>query len=119
MNLIELQKNAEINLQKIYAKTWHDESFKQSLIDDPVSTLNRITIGEFSFEGIKIQVNDQTDISTLYLNIPANPRDLDMEYDTELTEKDLELIAGGVHIKIKGQFSIGQVDFDINIDFEW
>jgi hypothetical protein len=119
MNLLELQKKAENNLQKIYTKTWQDESFKQSLIHDPVTTLNKIAIGEFSFEGVKIQVNDQTDPSTLYLNIPANPQDLAMDFDMELTEEDLELIAGGVHVKIKGTFSIGQTDFDIDIDFTW
>ncbi|MFN3847796.1 MAG: NHLP leader peptide family RiPP precursor [Spirosomataceae bacterium] len=117
MNLLELQKKSEANLQKIYAKAWEDEAFKQSLIHDPVATLNRIATGGFNFNGVKIQVNDQTDTSTLYLNIPPNPKDLAMDFDMELTEEDMELIAGGVHIKIKGKFSIGQTDFDVDIDF--
>lgn len=40
MNLLELQNKAESNLQKNYAKTWEDKSFKQSLINNPD---NRIT----------------------------------------------------------------------------
>lgn len=117
MNLTELQKKAEGNLQKIYAKAWEDESFKQSLIDDPVATLKKITKGEFRLEGIKIQVNDQTDTSTLYLNIPANPQDLDVGLNMELTEEDLELIAGGGSIKVKGSYLWGAIEIDIEV--EW
>lgn len=40
-------------------------------------------------------------------------------FDMELTEEDLELIAGGGHVKIKGQFSVGQIDFDIDFEFSW
>jgi hypothetical protein len=119
MNLVELQKKADSNLQKIYAKAWKNEAFKQSLISDPVATLNKITIGEFGFEGINVQVNDQTDTSTLYLNIPANPQDLVMDFDTELTEEDLELIAGGGHVKIKGHYSLAGIKFDVDVEFDW
>lgn len=117
MNLVELQKKAEGNLQKIYAKAWENESFKQSLIEDPVATLTRITKGEFKLEGVKIQVNDQTDTSTLYLNIPANPQDLVIDFDMELTEEDLELIAGGGKVHVKGSYLWGAIDIDILV--EW
>lgn len=117
MNLLELQKKAETNLQKIYAKAWEDEAFKQSLINDPVATLSRITKGEFKLEGLKVQVNDQTDTSTLYLNIPANPKDLVMESDMELTEEELELIAGGGKVHVKGSYMWGLIDIDILV--EW
>lgn len=39
MILTELQKNAEGDLQKIFAKTLEVESFKQSLINDPAPRL--------------------------------------------------------------------------------
>jgi hypothetical protein len=117
MNLAELQKKAENNLQKIYSKAWEDESFKQSLINDPAATLARITKGEFKLEGVKIQVNDQTDSSILYLNIPANPQDLVMDFDMELTEEDLELIAGGGKVHVKGSYLWGFVEVDILV--EW
>ncbi|UZO82186.1 NHLP leader peptide family RiPP precursor [Aquimarina sp. ERC-38] len=117
MNLVELQKKADSNLQKIYAKAWENEEFKQSLINDPIATLNRITKGEFNPEGVKIQVNDQTDTSTLYLNIPADPKELVADFDMELTEEDLEVIAGGVVIDIEGSYLWGAIEIDIHL--EW
>lgn len=30
-------------------------------------------------------------------------------FDMELTEEDMELIAGGGHVKIKGQFRVGKL----------
>lgn len=117
MNLLELQKKGESNLQKIYEKAWENESFKQSLINEPVATLEKITKGDFQLEGVKIQVNDQSDPSTLYLNIPANPQDLDMPLDIELSEEDLELIAGGGKVKTKVSYLWGLIEVEVEV--EW
>ena len=49
--------------------------FKQRLIKDPIKTIEKVTGKPSHFpEGIRIQVEDQSDTSIVFLNLPINPR---------------------------------------------
>lgn len=117
MTLAELQEKSQENLQLIYSKAWEDEAFKKALIEDPVNTLNKITKGTLNLDGKTVQVNDQTDSSTIYLNIPVNPKDVELSSDIELTEEELEIIAGGGKVHVQGSYMFGLIEIDILV--EW
>lgn len=88
---MKLSKNQQI-LSKVLEKVWEDEEFKHELISDP-STVIKETFGE-EFDlpaGKSLVVVDQTDVSKLYFNLKSRP---DMD-EIELTDEQLELIAGG------------------------
>ena len=89
MNKEEVRSNAEKNLQTIISKAWEDEAFKATLLDDPVSAIESLAGQPLDLKGKKIVVTDQSDTSTMYINIPHNPADV------ELTEEELEAVAGG------------------------
>lgn len=85
--------------QKQYAeivqKAWEDGSFKAELIDNPVATIEKLTGKKLNLpEGKTLIIRDQTDESVVYINIPAKP-----QIDAELSEEQLEMVAGGVSIK--------------------
>lgn len=89
MNTIEKINNLT---QSLYNKCWNDINFKKELISKPKETLERF-IGYPINERLKVIVNDDSEsLNNVYLNIPAKP-DLD---EIELTENELELIAGGL-----------------------
>jgi hypothetical protein len=84
--------------QEVYAqvvqKAWEDADFKAKLVADPIATLEAFTGEKFNVpEGKTLVVRDQTDESTMYINIPpAQTRD-----EVELTDEQLEAVAGGAH----------------------
>ena len=86
------EKGVEL-INNLIQQSWKDDSFKKELIDNPTSVIERITgkhlvnIGEK-----KIVVEDQTDTSKIYLNIPVNINSDELQ----LTEEQLEMISGGV-----------------------
>lgn len=51
------------------------EKFKQELISNPIRTIEKVT-GKPSHlpKGIRIQVEDQSDTSIIFLNLPINPK---------------------------------------------
>jgi hypothetical protein len=62
------------------------------LIDNPVAAIEKLTGKKMNLPaGKTLMVRDQTDESTVYINIPAKPN-LD---DVELNEQQLEVVAGG------------------------
>ena len=80
-------------LQTIVHKAWEDDAFKQELIANPVAAIEKATGERVNLpEGKTIVVRDQTDESTVYINIPAKQK---MD-DVELNEEQLEAVAGGV-----------------------
>lgn len=84
-------------LGTIISKAWEDASFKEFLVKDPVAAIEQITGKSLQLpEGQNIVVRDQTDESTIFINIPAKQK-LD---DVELTEDQLEAVAGGVYYPI-------------------
>lgn len=76
----------------IVEKAWEDEAFKAALMQDPVNAIEALTGERLTIpEGKTIKVCDQTDSNTVYVNIHAEPS-LD---DIELTDEQLEIVAGG------------------------
>ncbi len=80
-------------LHQIVTKAWEDNSFKQELIESPIEAIEKLTGSKVRIpEGKTLVVKDQTDASTIYINIPEK-QNLD---DVELNEEQLEAVAGGL-----------------------
>ncbi len=89
---MEFTKEQEF-LQEVVQKAWEDTAFKEELVSNPVAAIEKLTGKKVQLsEGKTLVVRDQTDESTVYINIPAEQK---ME-DVELNEKQLEAVAGGV-----------------------
>ncbi len=88
---MELTKEQKL-FQTIVEKAWEDADFKAALINDPVNAIEALTGVRLHIpEGKTIKVYDQTDENKVYVNIHAEPS-LD---DVELTDEQLEIVAGG------------------------
>lgn len=95
MQLTAKQSQAQEVVKNIISKCWEDASFAKDLIASPVQTLEKYAGSKFTLPaGKELVVVDQTDTSKLYLNIPAKPS-ID---DLELTDEQLEMVAGGEFI---------------------
>jgi Nitrile hydratase, alpha chain len=73
--------------EKLIVKAWQDISFKQELLSNPKSVLEKEGIS--LPESIKVQVVEE-DTNTFYLVIPVKPNT-----EAELSEAELEAVAGG------------------------
>ena len=90
---MELSKEQRI-LQQVINEAWNNPSFKQELIDSPQEAVKKLTGESFSLpEGKILQVFDQSNENVVCLNIPPQPNFENME----LTDTELELVAGGVY----------------------
>lgn len=90
---MELSKDSK-SLNAIIYKAWEDSTFKDNLINSPVSTLQGLLGKDVKLpEGKKIAVVDQSDDTTFFINIPAKPKK--EELDVELNEEQLDFISGG------------------------
>lgn len=88
---MEFTQEQNLNAQVIQ-RAWEDTQFKSELMANPVGTMERLTGHKISLpEGQKLVVVDQTDISTVYFNIPPK---IDID-NLELNEEQLEMVAGG------------------------
>lgn len=72
---------------QIYAKSLKDESFRESLLKDPKTTLEN-ELGVKLPENLNIHVNENT-ATDFYITIPGKPE------SGELTEEELSGVAGG------------------------
>ncbi|MDH5034653.1 MULTISPECIES: NHLP leader peptide family RiPP precursor [Chryseobacterium] len=89
-NVMEDKK--EQIIQAVISKAWEDAEFRKELLSNPIEAIEKLTgVVVVLPEGKELVVVDQTDKSKVYLNIPAEP---ELE-NTELTEEQLEIIAGG------------------------
>lgn len=88
----EQQTKGEKLYQELVAKAWEDATFKEQLISNP-----KEAIGSFSKkamvlpEGMNVVVEDQSDVDTIYFNIP---RQVDVD-NLELSDEQLEMVSGG------------------------
>ena len=73
---------------QVLAKCWSDESFKKKLMADPMGTLK--AEGAKMPEGLSVHVVENTD-KVYNLVIPAKP--------TDLTDADLDKVAGGMFVQ--------------------
>lgn len=85
--------------QKLYTeivqKAWDDTQFKTELLANPVVAIEKLTGQTLDLpQGKTLVVRDQTDESTVYINLPAKPN----TDDVELNEDQLETVAGGTGI---------------------
>lgn len=88
---MELTKNQKI-ISTLLEKSWEDPEFKAELIANPEHVIRETTGESLDLpEGKKLVIVDQTNSEFTYLNIPAEP---DMD-EVELSDEQLELIAGG------------------------
>lgn len=86
----EQQKQGEELIKTLAQKAWENSTFKEQLVSNPIATIESITGQKMSPEA-KVVVEDQTDESIIYLNIPRK-----VEYDElELTDEQLETVSGG------------------------
>ncbi len=82
--------------QKMYAqvvqKAWEDNQFKSELMANPLEAIEKLTGEKLIIpQGQTLVVKDQTDKSTIYFNIP---RKIEID-ELELTDEQLEMVAGG------------------------
>ncbi|WP_291150240.1 hypothetical protein [Flavobacterium sp. UBA7680] len=84
--------NEQKVLESIVKKAWSDPVFKDNLIKGPVETIENFLGHPIHLpEGKTIAFVDQSNSSTIFINIPAEP---DFE-DMELNEEQLDIISGG------------------------
>jgi hypothetical protein len=90
---LEQQEKGKQLHQELVQKAWESATFKEQLINNPEATIAEITgVKSKTTNDIKIVIEDQTDANIIYLNIPQK---LDLD-NLELTEEQLELVAGGL-----------------------
>ena len=78
--------------EEIITKAWEDDNFKDLLVSNPEAAISEFVGKDVSFpEGTKFEVNDQTNDDVIYINIPHRPD----TSEVELTDEQLELVAGG------------------------
>jgi len=86
------------NYAQIVQKAWEDAEFKKELVADPAAAIEKLLGKKLDLPaGKRLVVRDQTDESTLFINIPAKAKKAD---DLELNEEQLEAVAGGVNSMI-------------------
>lgn len=90
MTTLEKQKQGAELIKTLAHKAWESSSFKDQLVKNPVATIESV-MGYKLAENAKVVVEDQTNASFIFLNIP---RKLNLN-EMELTDEQLEMIAGG------------------------
>lgn len=89
---MELTNDQEI-LQSVVKKAWKEPAFKNNLIQNPVATIENYLGHPINLpNGKNLAFVDQTDSTTIFVNIPAEPN---ME-DMELNEEQLDIVSGGL-----------------------
>ncbi len=93
---MELTKQQKV-LQQVVTEAWDNPTFKQELIASPIEAIRKLTGETIQLpEGKTFQVFDQSNPDVVSLTIPPKPS---LE-DVELTDSQLEAVAGGVaHIE--------------------
>lgn len=89
---MEITQEQKLSAQ-VVQRAWEDAQFKNELIANPVGTMEKLTGHKLNLpQGQKLVVIDQSDESTVYFNIPKK---VDAN-SLELTEEQLEMVAGGI-----------------------
>lgn len=100
------QKGGELYNQ-IIQKSWSDSNFKEDLIKNPLTTLAGFIGKEVNLPAnVQLIVEDQSNPSVVYINIPKR---VNVE-SFELSDEQLDLVSGGeiaVAALIVGSFLAG------------
>jgi hypothetical protein len=100
---MEFTQEQKLNAQ-VVQRAWDDAQFMKELISNPVEVMEKLTGQKINLsEGQKLVVVDQTNESTVYFNIP---RKIDFN-SLELTEEQLEMVAGGLTPALYFGFAAG------------
>jgi hypothetical protein len=79
-------------LQGLAKKVREDATFKKNLLENPLKTIEDFSGSRISIsQDQKLTIVDQTDGSTISINLPAE-KNMD---DVELNEEQLDIISGG------------------------
>jgi len=91
--------NLQEVLSQVISECWSNPNFKTEFIANPVEAIKTLTGKSILLpEGMEsIKVVDESNPTTVYINIPAEPN-LD---NIELTERELEVVSGGGVANIK------------------
>ncbi len=101
---LEQQRISSEFYQHVIEKSWEDESFKKEFIATPIKALENLYGKNLDFPtGTEIVVEDQSNTDIVYLNIP---RKVETE-DLELTDEQLEQVAGGDFVIVPGAIIAG------------
>ncbi|VAW11840.1 hypothetical protein MNBD_BACTEROID03-1900 [hydrothermal vent metagenome] len=72
LKLTKQQKQAQEFIQQLIKVCWENPDFKKQLIASPIKTIEKVTGKPNRLpEGIQVEVEDQSNPSIIYLNIPA------------------------------------------------
>jgi hypothetical protein len=92
MEITDKQNKSQELLAKALKESWKNEAFKKELIANPIDAIENLTGEKLNLKaGSKMVVTDQSKKDTFYFNIPKSTS---LE-DVELTEEQLEAVAGG------------------------
>ena len=88
----EQQKLGAEIINTLAQKAWESSTFKEQLINNPVSTIESVIGRNFTMpDNTRLIVEDQTDSSIIYFNIPSQPN----SDSIELSAEQLETVSGG------------------------
>lgn len=74
MELTSKQKQAQKIIQLLIKNCWESAEFKKKLIHSPITTIEKVTGKPSHFpKDVRIEVEDQSDPSIIYFNIPTKP----------------------------------------------
>jgi hypothetical protein len=90
--------------EKVVTEAWNNPAFKAALIENPEEAIRSLTGQQVKLpEGKdRMVVVDQTDPRAFYFNLPVQ---VDMD-DVELTEEQLEVVAGGGRVNFIDVFKV-------------
>ena len=95
---LEKQQQSQELYQQLVEKAWESVSFKEQLINDPITVISSFRgVDGSKYNAINFSVEDQTDPNTIYLNIP---RKIEENGETQLSDEQLDLVSGGEGVLI-------------------
>ncbi len=89
---MNIKKDKKSLVTRIINESKRDVRFKERLIETPYQTIKKVFGDYHQLRDRKIVVEDQSDSKYIYINIPPK---IDID-DLELSDDELEKVAGGV-----------------------